>query len=79
LFVPVLNALLLLFVGELVKGFEVAGFWPALGGSLVISFVSIVINVLLGRGPRMEVRSGSRRPPGGPSGPGTGNGPVIDV
>lgn len=79
LFLPVLNALLLLFVGHVVKGFDVAGFWPALWGSLIISFVSLMINALLGRGPRVEVRRGPRHP-GSDRGPGSGgNGPVIDV
>jgi putative membrane protein len=33
----VINALLFLLVGHLVQGFVVAGFWSALGGSLVVS------------------------------------------
>ena len=88
LFVVVINALLLLFVGELVKGFVVDGFWTAFWGSAVISFVSIVVNLLLGRGPQVQVRRGPVRPPsdkdGGPGAPGAsgapgGTGPVIDV
>jgi putative membrane protein len=35
--VLVINALLFLFVGRLVDGFHVAGFWPALWGALVVS------------------------------------------
>jgi putative membrane protein len=35
--VVVINALLFLFVGRLVDGFHVAGFWAAVGGSLVVS------------------------------------------
>lgn len=35
--VLVINALLFLFVGKLVAGFEVASFWSALGGSLIVS------------------------------------------
>lgn len=79
LFVVVINALLLLFVGNLVRGFEVAGFWPAFWASLVISLVSVVVNLLLGRRPRVTVRRGGddRRGPGGPAG--SGGGPVIDV
>ncbi len=79
LFVPVLNALLLMFVGQLVKGFHVSGFWPALWGSLVISGVSIFINLLLGRGFRMEVRRAGGSPRNNKRGPGDGDGPVIDV
>jgi len=78
LFVPVLNSLLLLFVSHLVKGFVVEGFWPALWGSLVISFVSIAINLMLGRGVRVETRRGARRKPPNDGGAG-GSGPVIDV
>src|ERR1017187_1443482 len=32
----VINAILFLFVARLVDGFAVAGFWPAVGGSLVV-------------------------------------------
>lgn len=35
--VLVINALLFLLVGHLVEGFVVAGFWSAVGGSLVVS------------------------------------------
>ena len=35
--VVVINALLFLFVGRLVDGFHVAGFWPAVWGALVVS------------------------------------------
>ncbi|HAB19648.1 MAG TPA: phage holin family protein [Verrucomicrobiota bacterium] len=76
LFVPVLNALLLMFVGRLVRGFQVDGFWPALWGGLVISIVSITINLLLGRGARVQVRRGTPRSPGDKGGD---DGPVIDV
>ncbi|MBX3732069.1 MAG: phage holin family protein [Verrucomicrobiae bacterium] len=84
LFIVVINALLLLLVAELVKGFVVNGFWSAVWGSLVISAVSMLTNALMGQGPRMDVRrsrhgshKGTSRdndrndPPGG--------GPVIDV
>lgn len=40
LFAFVLNAFLLLFVASIVEGFSVAGFLPALVGSLIISVVS---------------------------------------
>ena len=78
LFIVVINALLLLFVGEIVKGFTVAGFWPAVWGSVVISLVSMVMNLLLGRGPKIEVRRGGR-PPRDDDPPPGGGGPVIDV
>lgn len=42
--VLVINALLFLFVGRLVDGFHVAGFWPALWGALVVSLTNIVLS-----------------------------------
>jgi putative membrane protein len=44
LFLVVLNALLLELTAYLVKGFTVSGFWPAIGGALVISLVTTVLN-----------------------------------
>ena len=70
--IVVINAFLFLFVGRLVAGFTVAGFWPAVGGSLVLSITNFIMNGFL-RAPRPP-----RRPPGppGPAGPG---GDVIDI
>jgi len=48
--VVVINALLFLFVGRLVDGFHVAGFWPALWGSLVVSVTNMVMSGFM-RGP----------------------------
>lgn len=44
LFTFVLNALILWFVGHVVAGFVVAGFFPALLGAIVISLLSIILN-----------------------------------
>ena len=75
LFTLVINALLLYFVGSLVKSFVVANFWAAFWGSLIISLVSLILNTLTGTGDsRIEFRRGKRR-----SGRGDGDGPVIDV
>jgi putative membrane protein len=75
LFTLVINALLLCFVGSLVKSFVVADFWAAFWGSLIISFVSLILNTLTGTGSsRIEFRRGKR-----PSGRDDGDGPVIDV
>ena len=47
LFVFVINALLFWFVGSFVKGFYVAGFWPALGGAILYSIISWALSALL--------------------------------
>jgi len=77
LFMLVINALLLSFTSFLLgRYFEVDGFGAALLGALVISIVSLVLNVVTGAN-RSQVRfERRRRPP--PSDRG-GNGPVIDV
>lgn len=43
LFLLVINALVLLLVAGLVKGFKVSGFWTAVFASLFISILSIII------------------------------------
>ena len=45
LFMVVINAILLHVAASLVKGFEVAGFWPAFWGALLISIVSSILNL----------------------------------
>lgn len=42
----VINALLFLFVGKLVDGFYVAGFWSAVGGALIVSITNMVLSGL---------------------------------
>ena len=77
LFLLVINALLLRSTAWLVPGFHVRALWPAMGGSLVISIVSMFLGY---PGPRKPVVIGrtetlfstSRRPP-------PGKGPIIDV
>lgn len=44
LFIFVLNGLLFWLVANMVPGFSVGGFWPALGGALVYSIISWVLN-----------------------------------
>jgi uncharacterized membrane protein YvlD (DUF360 family) len=48
LFTLVINALLLLIVSYLVKGFHVDGFGAAFWGALVISVSTIILNFLTG-------------------------------
>jgi putative membrane protein len=47
LFIFVLNALCLGLTAALVPGFEIAGFWSALFGALVVSIVSWILNGLV--------------------------------
>ncbi len=47
LFTLVINALMFLLASSIVKGFFVAGFWPAFWGALVMWLFSWVINSLL--------------------------------
>jgi putative membrane protein len=64
LFLLVLNALLLEFTAFLVKGFTVSGFWSAVGGALVISLVTTVLNSwTVDRQVHLEVQEEQRRPP----------------
>jgi putative membrane protein len=44
--VVVINALLFLFVGRLVDGFHVAGFWSAVGGAVIVSVTNMLLSGL---------------------------------
>lgn len=55
LFTLVVNGLMLKMASEVVNGFHVVGFWPALGGALLMSFFSFFINLLVGETGRVEV------------------------
>ena len=78
LFRLVINALLLYFVGFLLgQYFQVDTFWAAFLGALVISVVSILLNLVIG-GNRSRVQFEQRRRPPGPD-RGGGGGPIIDI
>lgn len=80
LFTLVINALLLYWVGKLVKGFHVESFSAAFWGALVISLISLTLNSLTGTGnARMQVRRGQPPPPPPERDDKGGGGPVIDV
>ncbi len=49
LFIFVINALLFQLAGNLVNGFNVGGFWPALFGSIAYSLMSWALSALLFR------------------------------
>ena len=63
LFLVVLNALLLEFTAYLVKGFTVSGFWPAVGGALVISIVTSLLNFLTAERHPVEIHHPEPRQP----------------
>lgn len=46
LFLLVVNALMLWLVAALVPGIRVQGFWPALIGSLVLTFLNLVVGLI---------------------------------
>jgi putative membrane protein len=74
LFVLVINAFLLYFVGWLVNSFHVDSFGAAFWGALVVSLVSMLLNSLIGA----DTGKVSQRPPATTKPP-NGGGPVIDV
>ena len=55
LFTLVINALMLKFVSWLIPAFHVEGFWTAVGGALVISIVSTMLNWFM-RPPNVHVQ-----------------------
>ncbi len=63
-----INALLFLFVGYIVEGFEVASFWNALWGALVVSMTAAAANVLFGKTKvRVQMHSGGSPTATGPN------------
>jgi len=77
LFTLVINALLLYFVGYILRPhFYVDDFMSAFWGALVISLVGMVLNALTGTG---RARVHIERRGGPPKSDGGGGGPVIDV
>jgi len=77
LFTIVINALLLYLVGLILGDyFEVESFWKAVLGAIIISVVSVALNILTGTGNTRIKFRGGRRPP---DSRGNGGGPVIDV
>lgn len=82
LFTLVINASLLYLVHWFMgNAFVVDSFGWALLGAVVISIISVILNILTGvNRPRMTVRRGNNPPPPPPSRrDGDGGGPVIDV
>jgi putative membrane protein len=55
LFLLVLNAFCLWLVSVFVHGFQVAGFWPAFWGALLVSVVSWILTALISDSGRVKV------------------------
>ena len=55
LFTLVVNAGMLWMAAQVVRGFEVHGFWSALGGWLLMSIFTFFINFLIGDTGKIEV------------------------
>ena len=55
LFTLVVNAWMLWLASKVVVGFHVYGFWSALGGWLLMSFFTFLINLLIGETGRIEI------------------------
>jgi putative membrane protein len=81
LFLFVINALLVWFLPNIVPGFHVAGFWPAMGGSLIISLVTMFLGKGVVRRRAQATPHASHGDTGrvGYSAPPPGRGPIIDV
>ena len=63
LFLIVVNALLLELTAYLVSGFSVSGFWPAVGGAVVISLVTMILNAWTSDHRQAKRPSFPQRPP----------------
>ena len=77
LFRLLINALLLYFVSVLLgQYFEINSFWAAFLGALIISIVSLLLNLLTGASRSRVHFAHWRQPPDSKHG---GSGPVIDI
>ena len=76
LFTFVINALLLMAVSYMIKGFVVEGFKAAFWGGLVISLTTLILNSVTGTG---KSRVSFERKRNSPPPPRDDDGPVIDV
>jgi putative membrane protein len=57
LFVLVINALMILLVARLVRGFKVSSFWTAFFASIFVSILSVAMGALVSHGdPKTEIR-----------------------
>ena len=57
-----INALIFSLAGAVVPGFVVVGFWSAFWGALVVSLITLVVNLILAKPRVMVTRSQPREP-----------------
>lgn len=55
LFIFVINGLMFWITSGMVTGFEVSGFWTAVGAALIYSVLSLLVNLFLSDAGRIEV------------------------
>ena len=55
------NLLMLALTAWLVAGFDIDGFWPAVGGTIVVWLVNAVLQAVFGVGDRRDRRRRARR------------------
>ena len=60
LFLLVLNAGMIALVAWLVPGFQVSGFWTALGAAVIVSLVSWAASSVIGTNGRIEIFTAKR-------------------
>jgi putative membrane protein len=60
LFLLVINAAMLGLVALLLSGFQISGFWTAVGAALIVSSTSWVASGLIGNSGKFEVMTGKR-------------------
>lgn len=60
LFLIVINAAMLALVALLLSGFQISGFWTAVGASLIVSVTSWIASGLIGNNGKFEVMTSKR-------------------
>jgi putative membrane protein len=60
LFLLVINAAMLGLVALLLGGFQISGFWTAVGAALIVSITSWIASGLIGNNGKFEVMTGKR-------------------
>jgi len=52
----IINGFLFYLVSKIVKGFSIANFWTAFFGALLYSVISLLLNILVNKEGRIEIR-----------------------